>query len=294
MKKGFLYFLLLVCVFSVLLSFQLKERFFSHHLKLTFLDVGQGDSILLQFPEGKNLLIDGGGGSPRFTAGKMLVPELRSKGILKLDAVMLTHPDSDHILGFTDLAPNMSIGEYWLNPVFNGEQIVPLLWQTEWIFKRQNVPARFFPVQESLNWQGVEMEVFPSRGEGENNQCLVLLVRYGGCRILLTGDIEEEGEREMAKYITAPVHLLKVAHHGSKTSTTKPFLRKTLPKWSVLSTGWGNRYGHPKDFVVQRLRSVGSEILRTDWHGFIEFTIEAEGKVSCQTSRGSCGESRCI
>lgn len=294
MKKCFLAALLLLVVFAALLYLRLSERFDSHHLKITFFDVGQGDSILVQFPLGKNLLVDGGGGSPKRTKGRLIIPELRSKGILNLDAVLLTHPDSDHILGFKDIASTIPIGEYWINPVFTDEKIVPLLWQVEWLFKNNQVNARYIGKTEQIQWQGVEMKLFPSKGVGENDQCLVLQLNYGGCRVLLTGDIEKEGEKIIADSLKEKVHLLKIAHHGSGTSSTKMFLRKTSPNWSVLSVGWANRYGHPKNFVSERLRAIGSEIFRTDWHGSVEFTISSTGRVECQTARGPCGVSKCL
>lgn len=279
---------------TYLLAVFLHFRDNSGQLRVTFFDVGQGDSVLLQFPQGKTLLVDSGGGSPNFTAGRMLIPELRSLGILDLDAVLLTHPDSDHILGFRDIASNVKIGEYWLNARFTEGNMVPLLWQVQWLFKRNEVRPRFFSKEEKLLWQGVEMGVIPSKGENENDQGLVLLLQYGKCRVLLTGDIEKSGEALVATKLLEPVHLLKVAHHGSKTSSTKSFLRKAHPQWSVISAGWGNRYGHPKGFVSERLRALGSEILRTDWHGYVQFSFDAHGKVGCKTARGFCGESQCL
>ncbi len=292
--KRLLYFGIFVwSFFAIVLAFRLKERFSSETLKVTFWDIGQGDSILMEFPKGKTLLIDSGGGNPHWTQGRPILSELRSKGILNLDAVLLTHPDSDHILGFTELVDQMGIKEYWLNPVFMDDKIVPLLWKLIWQFKEQKVKPIFFGKAEKRNWDGVELTFLPARGASENDQCVVLLAEFQGCRILMTGDIEKDSERELKDKLNSSVHLFKVAHHGSKTSSTKDFLRKVDPKWSVISVGWANRYGHPKDFVTERLRALGSEVFRTDWHGFVEFTIQKNGKIQCRTARGDCGTSEC-
>ena len=126
-----------------------------------------------------------------------------------------------------------------------------------------------------------------------NNLGLWMELNVYGCRFLLTGDMEKEAERLVSKKITPPFHVLKVAHHGSLTSSEREFLIRVLPAFSVISVGAENSYGHPKFQILERLRYFRSQILRTDFHGFISFKVSPSGKLTCTHSLGFCGEIQC-
>ncbi len=279
-----------------LAAFRLHSRFLDRTLRVTFFDVGQGDSILVQLPGGGTLLVDAGGGMGPWDMGKReLVPELARMGILSLDAILLTHPDQDHGYGFLGVLQGLAVGELWLNEGFILEKKKkPLLSALIALARVAGARVRGFAGTERRDWNGVHVTLVPlSPDRSTNNRALVAALEYGGCRVLLTGDIEEAAERAWKELPGSGPTLLKVAHHGSKTSSTPAFLAKADPKWAVISVGLGNHYGHPSPGVGARLRARRTEVLRTDFHGYVRFAFSEDGRVECASSHGSCGVSRC-
>ena len=249
-------------------------------LEMSAIDVGQGDSILLVFPDGKRLLMDGGG-IPAFghqtrsqldIGEDVVAPYLWDRGMRTVDAVALSHAHEDHIGGLPALVADFRPKELWTgatpdSPTWrtlrgeaarDGVRIVPM-----------HAPACF-------QFGGAQIEVlapFPDYIPGDtpkNNDSLVLRVTYGSRSFLLTGDVERPIEREM---LTANeiqhADVLKVAHHGSRTSSTEDFLSAVHPMFAIISVGLDNSYGHPNREVLDRLKQHHAAIWRTDQNGII-------------------------
>jgi competence protein ComEC len=268
-----------------------QDRFLNADLKVLFFDVGQGDGALIRFPHGKTALIDAGGGFRDWNVGKaVLYPELTRLGILTLDYAILSHPDQDHAYGFLGIFSELKVNEFYWNAFGKA----PLLNKLLELGAKKNVGSHPVSIQEKINIEGVEVNAIPIHTKGKSNdQPLVILVNYGGCKILFTGDAESLSENAMVEKNIPEIHLLKTAHHGSKTSSQEGFLNKTRPKWAVISAGYKNGYGHPHRVVLDRLKSHGIEIFRTDFHGYLEFTFKKTGEVECRSAMGNCGRGFC-
>ena len=245
-------------------------------LELTAIDVGQGDSLLAISPGGSTLLIDTGGipvfGADRaasFDVGEEVVsPYLWSRSIRHLDAVGVTHPDADHAGGVSAILENFRPAELWLGEDLPGATMA--------LAKRLGIAIRRPRAGEGFDWDGASIDVLapPAQRDGEkiNNRSLVLRLAYGRHSFLLTGDMEKGGEYQMLEMgRLGPVTVLKVAHHGSKTSTTPEFLAAVRPAVALVSVGRDNNYGHPHPDVMKRLSEQHREIVRTDHAGLTSF-----------------------
>ncbi|MDQ7030905.1 MAG: DNA internalization-related competence protein ComEC/Rec2 [Ardenticatenia bacterium] len=240
-------------------------------LHLVLLDVGQGDAILLRTPDGKQVVVDGGPDPQVLLTrlGRHLPPWDRT-----LDLVVLTHPDADHLGGLPELLDRYQVGVI-LDPTLPPTTALGQAWERV----RNGEGARLVRATQGQVFDlghGVRLEVLwpPAGGEDdseENNNSVVLRVRYGRFCALLTGDIEAEVEHQLvAEGRVAPCAVLKVAHHGSATSTTSAFVRALRPAVALISVGARNRFGHPDENVLERLRAAGARIYRTDAQGNVE------------------------
>ena len=231
------------------------------------LDVGQGDAVLIR-DGNRSLLVDGGGWSSGDFGGRVLVPALAAEGVRRLDALVLTHPDRDHCAGLLDLVDYLPARELWLAPGAAASSCgralalrpgprLRLLWRGE---------------RAALGgWRFEALHPPPGGGGDDNDRSLVLLATAAGRRVLLTGDIEAAAERELvaAQREALRADVLKVAHHGSKTSTTPAFLAAVAPRLALISSGLNNPYGHPHPTVVARLAERGVPTLRTAAAGMV-------------------------
>jgi competence protein ComEC len=292
MRTFFLVSLLLL--YSV--GLRVYDRFYRRSLRVTFFDVGQGDAALIEFPLGKTLLIDAGGSfSDRNMGRRVLFPELARMGNLTVDAMLLTHPDLDHGGGFQTLLEEIQAKEFWISGWFwNHAPGSPLLKSLVAETKIQGVKVRSWDAPAEGIWEGVSLRLWspsnPSRKE--NDHSLVARLQFNGCSFLFLGDLEARAEEALPRAVLSPVTVLKVSHHGSRTSTTSSFLNHVRPKVAVISVGQ-NHYGHPAPLVLNRIKNVGAQILRTDFHGYVRFMVDSEGGITCETSQGSCGHSQC-
>jgi competence protein ComEC len=250
------------------------------------IDVGQGDSILLITPDGKTLLIDGGGfgGGPRqapqeFDIGEEVVsPALWARGIRHLDAVALTHAHSDHMGGLPAILRNFHPNALWVgnNPSFPAYNA--LLAEAADL----HIPVRTLRAADAFPFGLTQVQVlapFPDYRPGadpSNNDSLVLHVTYGGSSVLLEGDAEAPIEQAMLAEPGLASTLLKVGHHGSITSTRPEFLARVAPRWAVISCGLHNRYGHPRQEVLAELQAAHVRTLQTDINGIACFVLDGK------------------
>lgn len=260
---------------------------FQKDLRVTFIDVGHGDSILIEFPEGKKMLIDGGGlHDERFDIGKnVIAPFLWKKKIRKIDTLVLTHPDPDHLKGLNFIASRFNIGQFWDNGFPDESEAYLRLQETLRQKKVERLSFNENSAPRVIN--GVEISFLnpPAGGPGAvqrnptwlNNQSLVMRLRFKDITLLLTGDVEKEAEEGMVrKGHPLRAQVLKVPHHGSFTSSTPRFLEKVSPSYAIISVGERTKGRLPHPEVIQRYEGLGSKILRTDQHGAI--TVVTDGQ----------------
>lgn len=261
-----------LAVALVLLAFWPNDR---HGLEMVMLDVGQGDAILLR--DGRRaFLIDGGGWEHGDLAGTVLLPALLSEGVRRLDAAVLSHGDSDHCRGLLDLFDYLPIDEAWTAAAPLDKR--PGAGCGADFVRRAGARHVALAAGDGLRRGGWRFQVLHPAADdrlGDNDRSLVLKAEAGGRAVLLTGDLEARGElvlgRRFGPLLAADV--LKVAHHGSKTSSTSAFLALSKPPLALISAGRANRYGHPAPEVLHRLDGAGIEVLRSDRLGAVRITI---------------------
>ena len=250
-------------------------------LRVTFLDVGQGDSILVEFPGKTKMLVDGGGlPAGDFDMGESVVsPVLWKKGMKRVDILVSTHAHPDHIGGLAAIARNFRLGEAW-------EGTAPLddVWYQR--FKKDlpaSTPLRQVAAGFVRREAGLTVEVLHprasaiSRGGVDNESSLVLKITYGRIAILLTADIGRTTERALIEQsLPLGSDVLKVGHHGSNTSTSEEFLLKVSPSLAVITVGPGNVLGFPHPAVLERCQRAGVRIFRTDLDGAVEISTDGQ------------------
>lgn len=268
-------------------SFWYYQNNISPLLRITSIDVGQGESTLIQLPKGANMLIDGGGFYDNsFDVGeKVVAPLLWKKKIKHIDYLVLSHPHPDHLNGLVFIVKNFKVKEVWTNgdrvntePFKEFEITIAEKKIKKYIISRKD-PDR------KINGVLIEFlhppkspchDTAMSYHSRINNHSLVIRLTYQGISMLFTGDIDQEAERELIN--TAPnlkSTILKVPHHGSSTSSSSAFLRQVQPQIALFNLGFKNIFHLPSKKVVKRYQDQGCQILRTDQDGAI--TIETDG-----------------
>ena len=252
-------------------------------LEVAMLDVGQGDAVLLR-DGGRALLVDGGGWRRPGFGGRVLVPALGALGVRRLDVLAVTHADLDHCGGAADLLAELPVGELWVPPGIEASGCgARLVAGSRPPVVRLAAGDRRALGRWRLRALGPERERSggaPAASRSDNDASLVLLAEAEGRRVLLTGDLEARGESALVSRWgeeALACDLLKVAHHGSKGSTTPRFLAAASPRLALVSAGAGNPYGHPAEPVLRRLAVRGTPLLRTDRDGMVRITWRDEG-----------------
>ena len=250
--------------------------------RLTMLDVGQGDAIVVEPPGGRPLLVDTGG-SP-FGGGldigrRVVAPALWARGIRSLSTLLITHGDPDHLGGATGVLASVPVDEAWFGihvPRHEpGNELLADL-------AARHVGAHYLRAGTAMDLAELRVRVLSppepdwERQRVRNDDSVVLEVRFGDVAILFLGDISAEVERALVPQLTpARVRVLKVAHHGSRTSTSQELLDAWRPQLALISAGRGNTFGHPAREVLERLERAGAQVLRTDRDG--EVTVTTDG-----------------
>jgi competence protein ComEC len=249
-------------------------------VELAMLDVGQGDAILLRDGD-RAVLVDGGGWKTGDLGGRVLLPALLSEGVRSLDAVVMTHPDHDHCGGLVDIAAYLTIGEVWMGPGWGDQGCAGRL---------ASLPGT--PVRRL--WAGKEAAVGrwhlrvlhpdPDEDRGINERSLVIRAEALGRSALLTGDVESWAEMRLLACCEKDVRVdfLKVAHHGSYTSSTGSFLDAARPRLALISAGVDNLYHHPSPVILDRLAERGIPVLRTDQVGLILIRLGEDGRTKIE------------
>ena len=221
-----------------------------------FMYVGQADSTLIKY-KNKTMLIDAGNNED----GKNVVKFLKDKGISKLDYIVGTHYDEDHIGGLDDIIENFDIGKFYLS---NGGELGPNYYNLEKAAKKKNLAITIPKVGDKIDFADVDMEVMAASkfdGKNDNNASIVIQAKYGSRKYLFMGDLEKQEE---AKRKWNEVDVLKAGHHGSNTSSTQEFLNQVKPKYVFVSAGKNNKYRLPNVKAMERIEKTGAKIFRTD------------------------------
>ncbi len=253
-------------------------------LKIYFIDVGQGDSMLVKTIKGKNILIDGGGSKdPDYDIGeKILVPYLLDRRIKTLDYVIISHFDEDHATGVAQILGKIDVSSIILTRQLEENDIYRHILS---IAKEKKIKLIYVKEGDVLKIGGIKISIIHPENKlminnPMNNNSIVCKVEYNSFSMLLTGDIEMEAEELiLRKNINLKADVLKVAHHGSKTSTTGEFLKAINPKVALIGVGKNNNFGHPSNEVIQRLKENGTRIYRTDENGEISITVNKKGRI---------------
>lgn len=248
-------------------------------LWITVLDVGQGLSVVAR-TEKHVLLYDAGPAYNAFadSGSRVVLPYLRGEGVARLDALVVSHDDRDHSGGAGSVVEALPVG---------------LLWSSlpdDHPLRSEGSPGRSCAAGQRWEWDGVAFEfLHPGRavagGRANNRSCVLRIAALGG-RVLLTGDIERAAERDLLRRVPEllPADALLVPHHGSATSSSAAFVEKVAPRYAIFTVGYRNRFGHPREDVLERYREAGSALLRTDAAGAIEMRFSA-GPLRVETQR---------
>jgi len=275
---------LVAAAFALLLAVLVLHPFphSVRELTVTMIDVGQGDSILVEFPGRTRMLVDGGGfaDSPFDIGEKVVSPLLWRKGIRRIDILVLTHPHPDHLNGLAAVARNFRVGEFWeAGPAVEASAYADLLKALPAAAARRTIARGF---QRNVGDVLIEA-LHPGPDEGrsppsaDNDRSLVLRISLGRTAFLLAGDIGGGAEREIIE-TGADIRsaVLKAPHHGSGSSSSEAFLERVRPADVLISVGEGNQFGFPHPTVLERCRKIGAAVLRTDLHGAVECSTDGK------------------
>ncbi|OGI17467.1 MAG: DNA internalization-related competence protein ComEC/Rec2 [Candidatus Melainabacteria bacterium RIFOXYA12_FULL_32_12] len=275
-SKKKLNFLILAIVLAIV-SLSFKENF-SKDLKLLFFDVGEADSILIQTPNKRNILVDTGdiGRKDFSSANTIIIPYLRDKGINKLDVLVLTHPDRDHIGGTVDVLKRIKTSQI----MDNGEKTDSTIYKkTQDFIRKKNITVKHLTNGNKIDIdKDLKISVIKSAniyGDTNNDTSVILYLEYKNFSALLMGDAEAESLNSIKKYVNKSIDVVKVGHHGSFNSVNEEFLDYLKPKTAIISVG-KNKYSHPDKLTLNILKEFDIKTLRTDKDNAIEIKTDGE------------------
>ena len=276
----------LLAAAAVIAAYPFAPHLSRKNLELTVLDVGQGDSLFVSYPDGRTMLVDGGGEVGIIDKGGMhsgldvgedvVSPYLWSRGLKQIDVVALTHAHLDHLGGLPAVLQNFRVRELWVGRDIEIEAYRHLLA----VARERGVLVRHLERGDSFRRDEISGSILSPEDLNDspvvkNDDSLVMRLTDGSESMLLAGDIERPSERRiLAEDQDVSVNFLKVAHHGSKTSTTDAFLTAVHPAFAAISVGRDNSFGHPSPEVIDRLEAAAVRIYRTDRDGAITATTD--------------------
>lgn len=300
MKKAILTIIILALVLSIGCSFnidnnsetKLTNSKIKEEIKLHFLDVGQADSIIIELYNNKVILIDGGN---RSDSDKIL-SYMDELSIEKIDILIATHPHEDHIGGLPDIIRDKKVKKVYMPKVTTNTKIYEEL--LDEIIKNNIETFEPIPGQDIFNMKNISFKILspdPNKKHDELNEySIITKLSYKDFDALFTGDAEKDSEEYISKSMyNLESDILKVGHHGGKTSSNKFFLDKVKPKVAVISVGENNDYGHPNNEVIDRLKKHDTKIYRTDIHGNIIITSDGKN-ISIKTQKNNIQETKNI
>ncbi len=281
-KKTIAFFTIAIIILNFIYPVLTSKR---DNLEINFIDVGQGDSTLIRVSN-KTILIDGGGSSygETFDVGEQtLFPYLLDRGINTIDYVIVSHFDSDHCQGLNFIMENMKVKNAIISSLGQESNEYDIFLS---LAKKQNTNLVYVKMGDIIKIGDCTIKILfpdnePITDNEKNNNAIVFKFLWKNISILFTGDIEEKAENKILSLYSDNLGelkstILKVAHHGSKTSTTKAFLEAVKPQIALIGVGEDNNFGHPNSGVIERLESIGCEIYRTDKYGEISIKFNKQ------------------
>jgi competence protein ComEC len=271
-----------------LFAFILLSHSFSPKGEVRFIDIGQGDSILIKRPYGRGTYLIDTGGKVEFEREKWrekahhysvgtdtLVPFLKSDGIHHLDLLILTHADFDHIGAATDLLQEIKVDQILITP---GSELRPEMKKIVKLANQQKIKLTVSKIGMSWGENGESFKVVSPQDEKYegNNDSIVIAAEMGGLRWIFTGDLEKEGEDKLLKTFRQKVDVLKVGHHGSSSSTSDQWLKTIQPRIAIISAGRNNLYNHPNPSVIKKLTDRHIKIYSTQKQGMISYLYRGQ------------------
>jgi competence protein ComEC len=302
-----------VLALGIIVRLAVRERERSVHQNTFWveaLDVGHGDAICINIPPGRIILVDGGGiAESAFDVGRSIwLPYLRERNISAIDVLLVTHPHPDHYLGFRTLIQQRRVSEFW----FNGEHSRNENWQEFFAnLKSQGIPTlalhrRVLPQnigEAKITFVNPPFPLYSAEKKSSlNNRSLAFLLEIYGRAFLFTGDIEREAESAIQEFVQQtllsttssrlfPITLLKVPHHGSKTSSSRAFLEFFQPQVAIVSAGWLGRHHFPHAAVERRYQSLGIPLFSTERCGALRLSLKNSGSLALSSYRKNCSYS---
>lgn len=254
-------------------NYQANERT-GDDLRLWFFDVGQGDSILIDTPTHEQILVDGGPDETVLQRLSQALP-LTDK---EINLVIVTHDDADHLSGINQVLQHYKVDDIWVSGAIDTTKTYQTFIQ---LVKDKNIPIENVAAGKTISFGGLTgITLYPFQNyagafpSAQNDAMVVTYWQYGQETFLLSGDVQSENELEMMRHnVVRPAKILKIAHHGSTTSSSESFLKAVKPDFAVISVGANNKYGHPAPSIIERLKSLNIPVLRTDQNGTIRFSI---------------------
>lgn len=268
-RVSLFFFIVFHFVSSPINANQIKQQ----EMEIHFIDVGQGDSILIQTPQGKNILIDGG--PPQ--AGKKVTAYLKKHHVDKIDLLIATHPDIDHIGGLIQVIKSFPIDRM----IDSGKSHITMTY-AKYLnqIRQQNIPLTTAKLYETIEVDDlIDIQILNAykKGLNTNQSSIVLNVVYDRISVLLMGDVERKQEYKLIDMFNIKSDILKIGHHGSKTSTSFEFLKHVNPQLAIITYGKSNKYGHPVDHVIANLNRLGINIYSTGVYGDIVIYTDGKG-----------------
>ena len=252
-----------------------------------YLDVGQGDSVLIQFPGGRTAIIDGG----TRESGEKIVSYIKNLGVKRLDYLIATHPHEDHIGGLPEVIRNFEVGNVYMpNKTANTKIFEELLNVIENKGLKITIAEGIYSIIDENNLKFAILGPVKDNYSNTNDYSIVSKIEFINTSFIFTGDIEKEAEMDLLEAgYNLKSDVLKVAHHGSSTSNTEEFLEEVAPKYSVISLGKDNAYGHPHKEILERLNKIDTKVLRTDKLGDIVIKSDGENIIVDKVDMGIGG-----